>query len=244
MGKIKVGIDINEILRAKWQQFDRFFAEEFDLDGSEEQTYVYDFFKDYPWKDVVEEVREMREPEDTPDRINPIDYQINEKGNAPADFMLFKPAEKVKLTAKQVYNRFMYEDYLFEIHGAAPKMYTQVDLDTNNFLQKYENTVDFVVMSVENRFSIPPTLFFLSKVSSRFKNYKFVDNAVDMWKYVDILITTDPELLNVGAPWFKKIVKVKRPYNENIKAGSLEIMKISELIENKDFQKIIKYKNK
>jgi len=244
MGKLKVGIDINEVLRARWQQFDRFFVEEFHLDGSEEQVYVYDFFKDYPWKDVIEEVKEMREPEDTPDTINPIDYQVDEKGNAPADFMLFKKAEKVKLTARQVYNRFMYEDYLFEIHGAAPKMYTQVDLDTNNFLQKYYNNVEFIVMSVENRFSIPPTLFFLSKISSRFKNYKFVDNAVDMWKHVDILITTDPELLNIGAPWFKKIVKVKRPYNENIKAGSLEILKISELIGNKVFEKIIKYKSK
>ena len=244
MGKLKVGIDINEVLRARWQQFDRFFVEEFHLDGSEEQVYVYDFFKDYPWKDVIEEVKEMREPEDIPDTINPIDYQVDEKGNAPADFMLFKKAEKVKLTARQVYNRFMYEDYLFEIHGAAPKMYTQVDLDTNNFLQKYYNNVEFIVMSVENRFSIPPTLFFLSKISSRFKNYKFVDNAVDMWKHVDILITTDPELLNIGAPWFKKIVKVKRPYNENIKAGSLEILKISELIGNKVFEKIIKYKSK
>lgn len=99
-------------------------------------------------------------------------------------------------------------------------------------------------MSVENRFSIPPTLFFLSKVSSRFKNYKFVDKAVDMWKHVDVLITTDPELLKIGAPWFKKLVKVKRPYNENINSGSIEIMKISELIENKKFEKIIKYKSK
>ena len=63
-------------------------------------------------------------------------------------------------------------------------MYPQLDLHVNNFLQKYEDTANFTVLSVENRFSIPPTLFFLSKISARFKNYKFVDAAVDMWKEV------------------------------------------------------------
>ena len=186
----------------------------------------------------------MREPEDTPDTINPIDYQVDDKGNAPVDFMIFKPEKEIKLTAKEVYNRFMYEDYLFEINGAAPAMYKGMDLHVNNFLQKYENTIDFAVLSVENRFSIPPTLFFLSKISTRFKNYIFLDKATDMWKEVDILITTDPEILKLGAPWGKKLIKLKRPYNENIKAGSLEVLQIADLIDNQDFQKIIKYKTK
>ncbi len=245
MSKLKVGIVIDEILRAKWLQFDRFYVQEFgDENIPEEQPYVYDFFNNYPWKDTVEEIKEMREPEDTPEDINPIDYQVDEKGEAPADFMLFKPTQKVVLSAKEVYNRFMYEDFLFELHGAAPKMYPQLDLDVNNFLLKYDNNVEFIVMSVENRFSIPPTLFFLSKISSRFKNYKFVDDALDMWKHVDILITTDPKILTLGAPWGKKIIKLKRPYNERIKAGSMEVLQIADLNNNQDFEKIIKYKIK
>lgn len=245
MSKLRVGIVVDEVLRAKWLQFDRFYAQEFgDENIPDEQPYVYDFFKDYPWNDTVEEIKEMREPEDTPEDISPIDYQVNEKGDADADFMIFKPVVKKELTAKEVYNRFMYEDFLFELHGAAPKMYKQLDLDVNNFLQKYEKTVDYTVMSVENRFSIPPTLFFLSKIQARFKNYKFVDDALDMWKDVDILITTDPKVLKIGAPWGKKIVKLKRPYNEKINAGSIEVLQIADLIDNKDFEKIIKYKNK
>jgi len=245
MGKLKIGIDINEVLRARWLQFDRFYSQEF---GDEESditaNYTYDFFNGYVWNDTVEKVKEMREPEDTPEDINPIDYQVNDDGEADADFMLFKPEEELKLTAKEVYNRFMYEDFLFEIHGAAPKMYPQLDLHINNFLQQYEDTAEFTVMSVENRFSIPPTLFFLSKISSRFKNYKFVDKAIDMWKEVDVLITTDPEMLRIGAPWGKKLIKLKRPYNEKINAGSLEVLQVADLIDNQDFQKIIKYKTK
>jgi hypothetical protein len=244
MSKLKIGIDINEVLRARWLQFDRFYAQEFGEEEIPEQPYQYDLFLGYPWKDTVEEIKEMREPEDTPDNISAIDYQVNEKGEAPADFMLFKKSERITIPARKVYNRFMYEDYLFEIHGAAPKMYTNMDLDVNNFLQKYEETVDFVVMSVENRFSIPPTLFFLSKISSRFKDYKFLDNSLDMWKHVDVLITTDPLIMGLGVPWGKKLIKLKRPYNENQNVGSLEVLQIADLIDNKEFEKIIKYKNK
>jgi len=241
--KLRVGIDVNEVLRARWLQFDRFYVQEF---GNKEKEiavkYAYDFFNEYAWEDRVEEQKELKEPDEMPDDINPVSYQVDEKGEADADVFIFKKTEKITLTAKEVYNRFMYEDYLFELHGAAPKMYPQLDLDVNNFLQKYENTVDFTVISVENRFSIPPTLFFLSKISSRFRNYKFVNKSVEMWNEVDVLITTDPEILKLGTPWGKKLIKLTRPYNEKINAGSLKVLQVAELIDNKNFEKIIKYK--
>ena len=244
MSKLKIGIDVNEVLRGRWLQFDRFYAQEFGEEGiPEKEPYVYDLFNGgYVWKDTVETIKELKEPDDMPDNINPVHYQVDKEGDADADAFLFKPEEKVELTAKQVYNRFMYEDFLFEIHGAAPKMYPQLDLDVNNFLQKYDKTVDFTVMSVENRFSIPPTLFFLSKISSRFRNYKFLENVLDMWKEVDILITTDPEIIKLGAPWGKKLIKLERPYNKELKKGTLDVLQIADLIENPEFEKIIKFK--
>lgn len=242
MSKVRVGICIDEVLRAKWLQFDRFYAQEFGEEGVPEQPYVYDFFNNYKFVDVEEEIKELREPEDTPETINPIDYQVDEKtGEAPADAFLFKKTETIKLTAKEVYNRFMYQDFLFEIHGAASVMYKNMDVHINKFLDKYSNIANFTVLSVENKFSIPPTLFFLSKTSCRFKNYRFVDKAIDMWKDIDVLITTDPELLKFGAPWGKKLIKLKRPYNEKIKAGTIEVLQIADLIDNPKFEKIIKY---
>jgi hypothetical protein len=241
--KIKVGIDVNEVLRARWLQFDRYYVQEFgDNDTEITAKYTYDFFNDYVWNEKVEVQKELKEPDEMPDDINPLHYQVDEKGEAEADAFLFKKPEEIKLTPREVYNRFMYEDYLFELHGSAPKMYPQLDLDVNNFLQKYESGVDFTVMSVENRFSIPPTLFFLSKISSRFKNYKFVDKSIDMWNEVDVLITTDPEIIKLGVPWGKKLIKLTRPYNEKIKSSSLEVLQVADLIDNKDFEKIIKYK--
>ena len=55
--KLKVGIDINEVFRAKWLQFDRFYTQEFGEEGIPEQPYVYDFFKNYKFEDTVEFIK-------------------------------------------------------------------------------------------------------------------------------------------------------------------------------------------
>ena len=243
MGKKRVGIDINEVLRARWLQADRFYAQEFGEEGIPEDEYVYDIWNEYEWKDTVETIKELKEPDEMVDDINPIHYQVDKDGNSDADAFLFKPEEINVLTAREMYNRFMYEDFLFEIYGAAPKLYPQLDLDLNNFLLKYGDTVDFTIMSVENRFSIPPTLFFLSKIQARFQNYKFLENQLDMWKHVDVLITTNPEILKGGVPWGKKLIKLKRPYNVDLITGSMEALQVKDLIEDKEFQKIIRYKS-
>ena len=244
MSKIRVGIDVNEVLRAKWIQFDKHFIEEFGEEGTPKgNPYVYDYFKEYQFKDTVEVEKELKEPEDMPENINPLDYQVDEKlGEPPADIFLFKTPVKTTLTAREVYNRFVNQDFLFEIFGAAPMMYRNMDVQVNKFLEQYQKSAEFTVLSVENKFTIPPTMFFLSKISMRFRNYKFVDYATDMWKHVDVLITTDPAILYNKIPWRKKLIKIIRPYNENIKAGSLEVKQIADLIDNKTFEKIIKYK--
>ncbi len=244
MNKPRVGIDINEIIRAKWLQFDKYYIQEFGEEGvPKDEHHAFDFFKDYQWKDTVETEKELKEPDDLPETINPVDYQVDEKtGESNADFLLFKKPEKKLLTAKEVYNRFMFEDFVFEIFGNAPLMYKGQDLHMKNFCLKYDKQVDFTLLSVENFFSIPSTLFFLSKVTSRFKNYRFVENANEMWKHVDVLITTDPEILEGDVPWGKKLIKINRPYNEKIKAGALMVTHFIDLIDNKKFEKIIKYK--
>jgi len=239
--KLTIGIDINEILRAKWLQFDRYYAQEFGEEGIPEQAYVYDFFKEYQWKETVEKSKDLKEPEDMPEDINPLDYQVDEKtGEALADFALFKAPEEKILSPKEVYNQFMYQDFVFEIHGSAPKMYPNVDLHAKDFYYKYKDTVDFVLISKENFLTIPSTLFFLSKVTSRFTNYRFCETNEEMLEGVDILITTDPELLDT--PTAKKLIKLTRPYNENSISGDIKpVLQLNDLNGNEEFEKLINY---
>ena len=239
--KLTIGIDINEVLRARWLQFDRFYAQEFGEEGIPGDSYVYDFFGKYKWEDCIEVSKELKEPEDMPEDINPLEYQHDpELGEAPADAFLFKAPKSTHLTAKEVYNRFMYEDFVFEIHGSVPMMYPNMDLDVNKFYQKYRDFADFVIISKENQFSIPSTLFFLSKIRSRFNNFKFVETNEDVWNSVDVLITTDPELL--AAPVDKQVIKLKRPYNEECyNCVITPVLQINDLNGNEEFEKIINY---
>lgn len=243
MSKIRVGIEIDEILRAKWLQFDRYYVQEFGEEGVPEQPYCFDYFKNYQWKNTEEISKELKEPDIMPDDINPVHYQVDENGNSLADDFIFKKSEKKILNAKEIYNRFLFEDYRFEIYANAPIMYKQMDLHVSDFLLKYKDNVDFTVFSVENNITIPSTLFFLSRMSSKFRNYKFLESSIDIWKDVDVVITTNPEILNIGIPWGKKLIKLKRPYNENINVGNIEVLQLNDLNKNKEFEKIIKYKN-
>jgi hypothetical protein len=245
MKKIKIGIDINEILRARWLQFDKFYVQEFGEEGVPEKPYVYDFYNNYTWYDSIETIRELKEPDEIPDDINPIDYELNENGESNADFLLFKKPEEKLVTSIEQFNRFMYQDYLFEIFGSAPIMYRNLDVQFNSLIEKYSNNVEFIILSKENNASIPPTLFFLSKMSCRAKKYVFVDDVKEMWNHVDVLITTDPEILNKKSPFGKEYIKLDRPYNTSCNSGLIKNMiQLNDLNGNKVFEKIINFKNK
>lgn len=242
MKKIKIGIDINEVLRSRWIQFDKFFVQEFGEEDIPLNPYVYDFFKEYPWRERNEVVKELKEPDDMPNDINPLFYQTDKDGEAKADSFLFKSEKFDELTKKEVYNKFMFEDFVFELFGTAPIMYRGMDLDVKTILFKYNDFVEFSLVSNENFFTIPSTLFFLSKMTSRFSKYNFIEDKSKIWDGIDILITTDPDVLNKRTPFRKKIIKVKRPYNINNKKGFLEILQLNDLNGNDKFEKLIKYK--
>lgn len=234
-----IGIDINEILRARWIQFDRFYVEEFGEEGvpSEEEAYVYDYWNSYKWEDKEEEVKYLKE--DIPEDISPLDYQLDEKGESNVDFLAFT-TEKLSLTAREVYNRFLYEDYCYEIFGAAPKMYQNIDKDAEKFYSTFNDQFEIALISKENWFSIPPTLFFLSKVTPRFSTYFFHETNEEIWDRVDYLVTTDPELIKSKQKG-KKVVKLNRPYNEKENAD-LSRLNLIDLIEDQEFKKLINYK--
>lgn len=244
MKKVKIAIDIDEVLRAKWIQFDRYYVEEFGEEGVPDEEdghpYTQDFFNKYKWKDIKETIKYLKDPEKTPETINPLDYQVDENNEANADVALFKPAETEELTAEEVYNRFMYQDYVLELHGTAPVMYKGMEVDFDKFFKKFKDRVEFVIISKENVFTIPPTLFFLSKMMCRFSDYRFVKSFNDYWfDDIDIIITTNPEVISCK-PKNKKHIKPKRPYNIETNSGEFEdILQIKDLTDNIKFENLL-----
>jgi len=231
--KPTIGIEIDEVLRNTWVQFDRMYVQEFGEEGVPDDVYVFDYFNKYKWEDSVEEFNLLKE--DIPENLSPKDYQIDDNGESNADTFLFKKEEQ-RYTALEVYEKFMYEDFVFEIFGSAPQMYKGLDLDLNNFLKEYKE-FNINVVSKENVFSIPPTLFFLSKTMVRFKNYKFYDEYNQYWDDCDILITTNPYLLE-NKPKDKMVIKLKRPYNEKIECEH-EFIQLIDIVKDENIVKKI-----
>lgn len=233
-----IGIDINEVLRSRSIQFDRFYAQEFGEEGCpmSDDPYKFDLRNDYIWEDSEETTKFLNE--DLPDDISPIDYVIDEKTDeAPVDAMAFRPETKM-VTADEKYKRFMYEDFNFEIHGSAAPIYKGMDKDIEKFFLQYKDQFDIKIVSKENWFSIPPTLFFLSKLMPRIGQYSLVETNKEVWDSVDILLTTDPELLD--RPAEKRVIKITRPYNDEIDAD-FDALQVIDLVDNEDFQSLIGY---
>lgn len=233
MSKKIIGIDINEVLRSRSLQFDRYFVEEFGEENivNPDQPYKFDLRNDYIWEDGDETIEYLNE--DLPDNISPLDYQIDEKtGKAPVDDFAFRK-ETVRVTAEEKFKRFLYQDYLLEIHGTAPPLYKDLAKDLEKFFVTYKDQFDIVIISKENWFTIPPTLFFLSKLMPRIKQFIFVDTDEEVWNKVDILITTDPELL-ASKPKGKSVVKLTRPYNGDSSA-ELEAFQVIEFADAERF---------
>ena len=228
--KLRLGIDINEVLRARSLQFDRYYYQEFGEEGIPDESYVYDFRNTYKWNAVNETINILRD--NVPDDISPLEYIVDPKTcEAPIDALAFKK-EINNLSADDVYDRFLYQDYLYEIFGAAPVMYKGMENDVLKFYQKYSDVIDIIIVSKEKKKSIPPTLFFISKLMLFSRKYIFTERSSEIWDEVDILITSDPELL-YNFPADKKSIKVIRPYNIEM-PSDLEILQINDLNDLKE----------
>jgi hypothetical protein len=251
--KIIIGIELDEIIRAKFQEFDKYYANEFGDELADQGKFTLDYWEDFHWEDVNETINYLNE--DLPENISPLEYQINpETGEAPVDHMAFRKRKEFK-KAIDVYKQFLYQDYLLEIFGNAQKIYRNVDVDVESFYTKYRDFADIRIICKENWFTIPPTLFFLSKVRPRFKHYHFMENEIEMWNIADIMITTDPKVIAAKPKdsTNKTAIMVKRPYNFNVELDtvsldneskeniSFSIMNVVDLINNKDFEKLINY---
>jgi hypothetical protein len=234
MNKPIIGIDINEIIRGRWQKFDQCYVSEFGMDGVIEPFDTFDFRNHYKFEDVVQTTNFLNE--ELPEEVSPLEYVVDPKtGEAPVDAFAFRP-ETESISADAAYKKFLYEDYVFEIFGAAPLLYKNVDVDFERFFKKYKDTFDIRIISKENPLSISSTLFFLSKSRSRYMGYHFFEDNDTIWSMMDCILTTDPELVK-SKPENKKVIKFSRQWNEQV-TGDLNVTSIVDMLENNDFEKL------
>jgi hypothetical protein len=237
MAKRILAIDLDEVIRSKWIQFDRFYAQEFGEDGIKMPFDTYNLRNHYEFSDVTQEVNYLNE--ELPEDISAKEYIVDkETGVAPVDFMAFRKREE-KSTADELFNRFLYQDFVIEIFGSAPTLYRGLDIDLRTFVELYKNEVEVMLFSAEREESISPSLFFLSKIRPNIRRFVFTEKPEDIWKEVGsngIVVTTDPAIISSKGEG-QKVIVLSRPHNVDVTGADYEGMNLQDFfvrIEDKD----------
>ena len=133
--------------------------------------------------------------------------------------------------SQEEYFEFMYEDYTMELFGHAPSSEYSTFNDLNELYLDMRDEVNLSIVSDEIGKSKPASLFFLSKFGCLLEKVHFYSNITlyDMWENVDILVTSNPELL-LNPPKGKTVIKFETIYNVDVE-NSHTIKTIKELKE-------------
>lgn len=126
---------------------------------------------------------------------------------------------------------FTYEEYTMELFGHAPSTETFTFNILNDFYYEFRENNDLIIVSDEIGKSKPSTLFFLSKFGCLFEKIFFYSESTKdfMWNSVDILLTSNPDLL-LNIPNGKVVIKYTTEYNKHV-SSEYEINTLSELSE-------------
>jgi hypothetical protein len=133
-------------------------------------------------------------------------------------------------------NTFLYLEAPLEIFGHADLMSDGLMNHFNNFLTNIKDDEEHEVYLVGREVdkSIPSTYFFLSKTGCKADKILFCSNNSDEWENIDVLITANPIALE-NKPQGKISIKVKSPYNHDVKAD-YEIDTLIEFINDEEFR--------
>lgn len=147
--------------------------------------------------------------------------------------------ETFKFKSVDDMNEFLYVEHSLEVFGTANPIYDNVIVDFNEFLTDIndEEEHEIVILSKEIQNGIPSTLFFLSKLSCKCNNIRFVKKYEDMWNYADIILTATPKTLD-SKPNDKISIKVDTLYNKEYEAN-YTIKKLSDFTRSETLQKEI-----
>jgi len=210
---MRIGIDINGVLRdtiGKFQQLyekhlidkeeDQFLGQTYELDLSGNTELIESSTDVFEYKKISE--------------VNSLDL-----------FSHFAFQSK-----EELFN-FMYEEYAMELFGHAPSTEMTTFNILNDLYHELRDENELLIVSSEIGKSKPSSLFFLSKFGCLLEKIVFFGEITknNMWNQVDILLTSDPNLLlekQVG----KIVVKYNTIYNKHIQTD-LEINYLSEFAE-------------
>jgi hypothetical protein len=121
------------------------------------------------------------------------------------------------------YNRCVYEDFSCELCGKCDTCGRSVTKDFSVWMDEIKDIdtdepIEVMIVSTkEFGQSIGYSLFFISKLGPKVREFYFPVNSMDIWDRCDVLITANPELID-NKPEGKKVIKIRTEYNTENKA--------------------------
>lgn len=119
------------------------------------------------------------------------------------------------------YEKFVYEDYSFELFGKCPtctkKLTEQLNEWTDQTIKGIdtEEPIDVMFVSpMEYGASIGNTYFFVSKLGTKVREIYLPTDSRTIWDKCDVLITANPSLLAIK-PEGKTSIKIEKEYNKD-----------------------------
>lgn len=141
---------------------------------------------------------------------------------------------------KQKYLEFLYNDYTYEIFACAKTIDRNTGSMFSDWCRNLEDMDEIpelcIVSTGEYDKSIGSTFFFLSKIGVRVGEVNLFLKSDTVWDTCDVLITANPELLEIK-PENKKSIKIKTQYNQESTSDYefntfVEFMKDEQIIKN------------
>lgn len=205
---MKIGFDINSVLRDTFLKAEQIY----------QKHYIDEF--------VDEETSSFNEDEQTwvvENNTDGFEYKLN----LPVTDLDSLEKHFIFPNKDEIFN-FFYVDFPMQIFGNAPSMEPNTFNYLNDIYEKLRDNHEVFVVSDEIQKSKPATLFFLAKYGCLVENIKFFSNLTldNMWDNIDILITSNPNLIN-KKPKNKIIIKYNTTYNVDCKCD-YEISSLNE----------------
>lgn len=144
------------------------------------------------------------------------------------------------------YERFVYEDYPYELFGVAETMEKNTIPVFNDWVQNTLRNLDveedpsvMIFSPFEMGLTIQSTLAFMSSNMIRCREYYFPIDSATIYDYCDIVITANPNLIRM-CPEGKYVFKIETPYNKDVEC-EYTFKSLTDLIkdENETITKII-----
>ncbi len=207
----RLAINIDWIMRDLSQQFDTIYRKRFIVNPS-----IVGMNDNMTVKEQT--------PEEEEEEQAKIDELIKDKITLPIDTFDLLNHYKFEstlgsdgvtmLSPKQHLEKFMYDDFPYQIFGTAPEI--EKSIEVVNKIQQFGILHGLyktaLVCKLKGK-SISSTFAFLSKVNCRIKNIHFVDEDYEKWDFADVLVDVSPEVIQ-NKPNRKIIIKINHPANQ------------------------------